>query len=323
MTELIREWRRETENKPFDAAAWNRLASVNNGHVAAFTTWIDGAGLPLVESDPTGGISKVTLAGLATFGATTGVDITANTAIVGPFAVTGASTLTGTLSVSGLVAAAAAVTVGTTLNVAGLLTGAAANFSGLVAMAAAATVGTTLAVVGRASAGTLVAGAAAMAGSEKLRAVGTSSLEGTVTITTGGLVVSANGITVTGTSSFANLLTTTGGIAVPAVGITMANAIALRGTDNVGAVRNLVVTDASNNQIFGTGGGGMAILRGGGVKLQFGTTTMLEVDNSGVGFNGNAPIAPPALGSAATDPATTMALANLIRTVLRDYKLAT
>lgn len=163
MTALLREWRRESTGRPFDAAAWNRLANVNNGRLAAFTTWVDEDGGPLVASDPAA--KTATLAGAFAVGA-------------------GAAAMTGTLSVSGLFSAAAAATVGTTLGVTGAatfgstvgvtgkLTAGSAEITGLFQAAAAATVGTTLTVGGHASAGTASVGAAALVGSEKLYVAG-------------------------------------------------------------------------------------------------------------------------------------------------------
>lgn len=94
MTESLSVWPRETERRPFDAAAWNRLVRWMSGHLAAPLTLVDAAGSTLLVTK-TSAPSLVTLAGIAAFGASTGVDITAAVDITGDTALTGNLTMVG------------------------------------------------------------------------------------------------------------------------------------------------------------------------------------------------------------------------------------
>jgi hypothetical protein len=60
-----------------------------------------------------------------------------------------------------------------------------------------------------------------------------------------------------------------------------------------------------------------------GIKLRLGNAagTLIEMDATGIGFFAGSPVAQPAAGSAASDPASTQTLANALRTGLRNLGL--
>ena len=152
------------------------------------------------------------------------------------------------------------------------------------------------------------------------------------------LTVGAGGVTGTGPAAFgattASSLAVTGaatvggtlgvtGAATATGGVVLPNGVALSGTDTAAAVRTLAQIDAANQQLFGSGGGGVAVLRGGGVKLNYGAaTTRVEVDGTGLGFFGGTPVGRGNVGAAATDLASVITLANNIRTLLRALNLS-
>lgn len=81
-----------------------------------------------------------------------------------------------------------------------------------------------LSLAGVFDAANVVAGGTALVGAETLRSVGTSRLENTVTVTTGGVTVAAGGVTVTGNSTITGTLNVSAGVAVAAGGVTVTGA---------------------------------------------------------------------------------------------------
>ncbi len=117
--------------------------------------------------------------------------------------------------------------------------------------------------------GRLVVAGTTFSGTEELRVVGQSRLEGDTTITGGSLVMA------TGT-------------------ITLANNQGIKFTDSGGTVRDSAIMNASDVTIFGHSGNAGTVVRGGYVRLQYGTTTRLEVNSDGIGLYGVSPVARPA-----------------------------
>lgn len=73
----------------------------------------------------------------------------------------------------------------------------------------------------------------------------------------------------------------------------------------------------------GSGQGGLQYTHTGDIlSLRAGNANRVNITNTGIGFNGNTALAKPTLAVAATDAATTQALANSIRTALINYGLA-
>lgn len=242
------------------------------------------------DSTDTTDILAVTDAG-ATLVGTLGV--TGATTLTGTLGVTGNTTLTGVLTTTGNVtlgdAAADALTVNATSTFA-----APATFNGAITANGNVTLGDaagdTLAVN---ATPTFNAGLTVATGVLGIPAGTAAAPSLAVGEATTGLFRQAAGFLglTTGGAERARLSSSGLLMAVP---ITLPNATSLNATDTAGsggAVRGVVSIDASNNQLFGSGGGGVAILRGGGVQLRYGaSTTVLEIGSSTLGLFGTSPV---------------------------------
>lgn len=91
-------------------------------------------------------------------------------------------------------------------------------------------------------------------------------------------------------------------------------------TGYLGALGTLLGTTNHDMTVWGTTGNGWRVyVNGGSIRMLSDSTGTTFTGN--MGFQGNTPIAKPALNVAAVDPATTMALVNQIRTALINYGL--
>jgi hypothetical protein len=227
-------------------------------------------------------------------------------------------------------------TIGLRVQDAGLTSGVPASLTSTLTVTGATILQSTLAVTG---ATTL---------SSTLAVTGATNLNGAVTLGDN----AADVITVTGTATFAEIVTMAKGLVVDTTTLVVD---AVNNKVGVGAVP--VSTDAMfqaagtmrstaiNNPTTGTGmemaysaGTGYLVsvdratttfklleIYGSSIKLMGGAANKLEADATGVGFNGQSPVAAPSLSgsAAAVYDATTRQLINDIRDCLQDNGLAT
>lgn len=265
--------------------------------------------------------STLGVAGAATLGST--LAVTGATTLGNTLAVTGAATLSSTLGVTG------ATTLSSTLAVTGATT-----LSSTLAVTGAATLSSTLAVTG---ASTLTG---AVTAQSTLAVTGAATFAGAVTLGD----AAADAVAVTGTMTVAEILTLTKGLVVDTntlvvdavnnkVGILQATPTAtLTVNGQVQVTSETAISGGAGIELGYNAGAGLGSIvvydrvgtvyknlniSGLAVSLQASGTDRVKVDATGIGFFNTAPVARPAPTAAATDPATTMALANSLRTGLR------
>lgn len=280
---------------PFDGARWNRyFSNWMGGFQAQAATWNDQDGGQLIAMDPTG--KTVGIAGVidadsggvtisapveitATVDVTGAVTIVGDTAITGAFGVTGDFTLTGAMAVSST-----------------------ATFSGPLVAESDVTLGN--------------------AAGDDILINGTATFAEDVTMAKG-LIVDTTTLVVEETNNKVGV-----GV-VPAstdAMLQVAGAIrasALTGIATSGSGMEMQY-DPSGNIGYLTSVSRPSTFRameiyGSSIKLMGGALNKLEANATGIGVFATTPVAQQSIGAAATDPATTMALVNEIRTRLRAY----
>lgn len=156
--------------------------------------------------------------------------------------------------------------------------------------------------------GMIVGPSTALASTELLRVGGPARVEGTMVVTAGGLIVSASGADVTGTSVFRGAVEVT-------------NAASIYGAESGGTLRNLAKVDGTNNLIYGESGANGMTLSAGLVSIQNGTAEQFRVDSNGVGFFNSAGVVRQSAATAATDLTSAITLVNSLRTGVLAFNL--
>ena len=241
--------------------------------------------------------------------------------VVGTFGVTGNTTLTGNLAVTGVTLLNGNVTLGD--NAADTLTVEAvstfkANASFLVNVTIGDAAGDTLTVN---STPTFNAGLIIATGVLAVPAGTNTAPSIAIGDNDTGLYLSAAGTVGTTINGTLRSTMAAGGLSLIGADVLVDNLQAYRVKESGGTIRNAVQMDASDILQVGVSGMTGAYLNSGDTRLQSAGTTRIQVNSDGIGFFATAPVAQPAAGAAATDPATTQTLANALRTGLRDLGL--
>lgn len=209
----------------------------------------------------------------------------AGVTIQGTAGITGAVTITGNTAVTGTFGVTGNTTLTGTLGVSGLGTfNAGLTLAGGVLTVPAGTAGAPSIAVGEATTGLFRQAAGVLgvtvSGAERAR-------------------ISATDLQLTGLTA------------------TLDNTQSYRILDSGGTARALATLTAVDTVTLGYAAAVQTDVDGVIVRVRSGTTTRIRVDGTGIGFFATLPVAQPAAGAAATDPASTQTLANSLRTGLR------
>ncbi len=345
---------RADEKQPFTTADWNRFFSNwMNGFQAVKASLPNSAGAVMVGINPAA-TSTVTLHGVATFQAS-GVTISGTLTTTGNTVIGDAAGDTLTVNATSTFIAPALFNGAVTL---GDAAGDAITVNGASTFTATVTINATLSTTGNTSIGDAAGDALTVNATSTFTTAAT--FQGTLTadsnVTLGNAVgdaivingtttinqavtITAGGINVTG--AIIGSTTIRGGngtVSAPTFGFSSDtnNGMYLFGADQVGISANstaaLVVTQTVLYGPDGTASSpGWSFLADGSVGMRrVGTNAgalvsnsndRIRWDNTGVAFNGTAPVGLQTLGGASSDLATVITLANAIRTALRNYNL--